>query len=472
MGCQSDANIGENLTFSITTHDPDTGVLTDADAAPAYRIYENETAVPILTGTMDLLDAVNTTGFYAETIAVSLANGFEDGKSYTIYITATVDGDTGGICYGFRARTATNADVADAIWDEILTSGTHNVAYSAGYRLRCLVLRQGQAQGGSTNSITLAAAESATNHIFNENIISLISGTGAGQTRLISEYDGGTKVAIVDKPWFTAPNATTFYEILPFSSIMLLDHGIAQAGAATSITLATTASATNDMYIGSVVYISSGTGLGQVRLITDYDGGTKVATVTDAWTTNPDVTSVYKVLPVGRVIVESLSAAAGDAIAADVWTYSPRTLTQAAAAVAAAVAGASISITRGDSLSVALTGLGSLAGYVSIDFTVKQSKHDTDDNAIIRIRKNASGLTDGLLRLNRADASLRSANGSITINSEPLGNITIALTAAETDDLAIGYNLYYDVQMITAAAVTTKTEGHCSVTADVTRLIA
>lgn len=101
MGCQTEVTIGDNLTFSITTHDPDTGVLTDADAAPIYRVYEDETAVPILTGTMTILDNANTTGFYTELIACTAANGFEIGRSYTIYIEATVDADTGGISYGF-----------------------------------------------------------------------------------------------------------------------------------------------------------------------------------------------------------------------------------------------------------------------------------------------------------------------------------------------------------------------------------
>ena len=103
MGCQSIVYVGSNLTFSITTHDPDTGELTDADAAPVYRVYEDETATAILTGTMAILDTANTTGFYTELIACTAANGFETGKTYTIYIAATVDGDTGGINYAFRA---------------------------------------------------------------------------------------------------------------------------------------------------------------------------------------------------------------------------------------------------------------------------------------------------------------------------------------------------------------------------------
>ena len=101
MSCQSRVTLGDNLTFTITTHDPDTGVLTDADAAPVYRVYENETAVAILTGTMAILDNAGTTGFYSELVACTAANGFEIGKSYNIYIAATVDSDTGGISYGF-----------------------------------------------------------------------------------------------------------------------------------------------------------------------------------------------------------------------------------------------------------------------------------------------------------------------------------------------------------------------------------
>ena len=103
MGCQAEIEIGDNLVFSICCHDPDTGVLTDADSAPAYRIYEDVTATPILTGTMAKLDDAGTTGFYAKLIAGTSGAGFENGKTYTIYIEATVDGDKGGICYSVRA---------------------------------------------------------------------------------------------------------------------------------------------------------------------------------------------------------------------------------------------------------------------------------------------------------------------------------------------------------------------------------
>lgn len=120
MGCPSEVDLGDNLVFSVTTHDADTGVLTDADANPAYRIYEDETAVPILTGTMAILDTVNTTGFYTELIACTTANGFEARKTYTIYIEAIVDGDTGGISYAFKVRSP-EAGAGAVTWTYTLT---------------------------------------------------------------------------------------------------------------------------------------------------------------------------------------------------------------------------------------------------------------------------------------------------------------------------------------------------------------
>ena len=104
MGCQTTVALGNNLTFTVVTHDPDTGVLTDADAVPAYRVYEDEIAVPILIGNMAFLDAVNTIGFYSELIACTALAGFQVGRSYNIYIVATVDADQGGITYGFTVE--------------------------------------------------------------------------------------------------------------------------------------------------------------------------------------------------------------------------------------------------------------------------------------------------------------------------------------------------------------------------------
>jgi len=102
--------IGDNLTFYAQFNDA-TLAATDATGSVAYRVYEEETGTPILTGTMSLLDDSNTTGLYSEQIAISTANGFEADKDYCIRIGATVSAIAqAGIRY-FTVR----ASAADAI---------------------------------------------------------------------------------------------------------------------------------------------------------------------------------------------------------------------------------------------------------------------------------------------------------------------------------------------------------------------
>lgn len=137
--------------------------------------------------------------------------------------------------------------------------------------------------------------------------------------------------------------------------------------------------------------------------------------------------------------------------------------------VVAAVNGTTITILRGDTFSGVLANIGALTDYVSIDFTVKEAYSKTDDEATIRIRKNASGVSDGLLRLNGA-AALSSALGSIAIDDLATGDITITLDETATDDLVCG-DYVYDLQVIKADSVKTKTYGKLSIVADITRAV-
>lgn len=106
--------IDDDLTFVCNTHTPSTGVATDADSVPVYRIYKDETGTPILTGNTAKLDDANTVGYYSEQIVLSAANGLEKGKTYTIYITATVGGIVGTMSHTFQI---VNVDITD-IYDQ------------------------------------------------------------------------------------------------------------------------------------------------------------------------------------------------------------------------------------------------------------------------------------------------------------------------------------------------------------------
>jgi len=173
MGCPSEVYVGDNLVFSVCTHDPDTGVLTDADAVPTYRVYEDETGTAISNGSMAKLDDSNTTGFYPDLLACTAANGYEVGKTYTIYVSATVDSDTGGIAYSFNANPLTSA-IASKLSSSASTivQGTvsHDVTASTTTVFYC-------------DDITEATA----NH-YKDRIVIFTSGAMANQMRPISAY--------------------------------------------------------------------------------------------------------------------------------------------------------------------------------------------------------------------------------------------------------------------------------------------
>lgn len=78
--------------------------------------------------------------------------------------------------------------------------------------------------------------------------------------------------------------------------------GTATAGAASTITLGTGASSSDNAYKDKTIRITSGKGAGQSAVISGYVGTTKVATVSVTWGTQPDSTSVYEIvsLPVNQ----------------------------------------------------------------------------------------------------------------------------------------------------------------------------
>ena len=71
------------------------------------------------------------------------------------------------------------------------------------------------AQAGGTSVITLDAAESDIDDLFSDLSLSIttIAGTGAGQTKTITAYNGTTKVLTVSGTWSVDPDNTTTYSI-------------------------------------------------------------------------------------------------------------------------------------------------------------------------------------------------------------------------------------------------------------------
>jgi hypothetical protein len=93
--------------------------------------------------------------------------------------------------------------------------------------------------------------------------------------------------------------AKTTIAVLNPRRLPVLRTGTAQAGANSTITLDSSASAIDDYYVGCWVNITNDTPsnvLGQARVIIDYVGSTKVATIQGTWGTNPSSSSTFEIL--------------------------------------------------------------------------------------------------------------------------------------------------------------------------------
>lgn len=113
-----------------------------------------------------------------------------------------------------------------------------------------------------------------------------------------------------------AVGGTVAAEVDILKEAVVVRRNTAQAGAAGTITLDAGASATDDFYNDAWVVLVGGTGAGQIRLASDYVGVTKVLSVAPNWTTAPDVTSVFIVLPAARVDLALWLGSAANALIA------------------------------------------------------------------------------------------------------------------------------------------------------------
>ena len=143
----------------------------------------------------------------------------------------------------------------------------------------------------STNNATAIVVKSSNNSVFIANLVPT-SGLNLANANVIGNISG-TSIRIAGYEHYS---------------------GFANAATSTSITLAFDATgANNEGYYGNtsnsnIVSIVSGTGAGQQRTISSYAAATRIATISSAWTTTPDATSVYSI---GRLTTTRFGDVAG-----------------------------------------------------------------------------------------------------------------------------------------------------------------
>lgn len=154
----------------------------------------------------------------------------------------------------------------------------------------------------------------------------------------------------------------------------------------------------------------------------------------------------------------------GGATAAEVWAYASRTLTQSSAQIAATVSGTTITLQRGDSLSIALTGLGSLTGNTKLWFGAKSDLNAVDATAELLVERTA-----GLLYIH-GQAPASAGSGVVTVDDAGAGNITITVDEVESRKLTKG-RYTYEVQSLISGNVRTHARGLLIVQEDAIRSV-
>jgi len=208
-------------------------------------------------------------------------------------------------CVGGEAVIRGNFKVTDG------SNGTVSIDTSSNYK--DTVINEGFAQGAGTgtNQIQLSANASSVDGIYDPGLLLILEGTGAGQSRYITQYDGTSKIATVHRDWKSgqSPDTTSKYQVIADPGGMHVNEGLAQGGTISTITLNPLASPNDNAYKNQFVFITSGTGADQVRRIKSYVGSTRIATLSEDWSCVPcipDTTSSYFIIPFACTEVQAI----------------------------------------------------------------------------------------------------------------------------------------------------------------------
>ena len=108
-------------------------------------------------------------------------------------------------------------DISDRVWDETLSGVEHNIATSAGRRLRQL----GDAVSGAvvdaspSNLSFISDVTNSYDNFYNDQYLRFTSGNLEGIVRIVRAYDSGTKRITVEEPLPVAPANGDDFDILP-----------------------------------------------------------------------------------------------------------------------------------------------------------------------------------------------------------------------------------------------------------------
>lgn len=115
----------------------------------------------------------------------------------------------------------------------------------------------------------------------------------SNEYRTVAAYSGSTRLATLSAP-FTVWAAGNSYSVRGEKSN---EQALIAAATPLAVTLPITASTDPDVYVGRFLYVQTGAAANQARVIAAYNGLTRTATVTPAFSPAPAPGDVYEILP-------------------------------------------------------------------------------------------------------------------------------------------------------------------------------
>lgn len=226
---------------------------------------------------------------------------------------------------GYSLGTTNMQSLVDDIWDELLTAASHNVSTSSGRRLRDItsdiIITGTTTTGNDRISIKLDNDANTLDRSYDPSIIAIVSGTGAGQSRQIWEYNGTTRTAYINRNWAIIPEDGAEYTITSNAGDTHVNEGLVSGATGSTLTLNALAATKDDIYKEQYAFISAGTGADDCHRIISYNGTTRVAVITGTWHDTPVANqSVYAILPAanpsgGTVDFVTLTGTIGQSLA-------------------------------------------------------------------------------------------------------------------------------------------------------------
>lgn len=209
-----DFNTSAAIYAKFTTYSPSTGAPAElgGGSGPSVVVYKDGSTTQSSAGVTLTTNFDGIAGLNHVAIDTSADGTFySSGGHFEIVIAnGTVGGvEVVGACVASFDLLKTIPTIVDLVWDEVLTAATHNVATSAGRRLRQIaslaITDSAVNDAAATTTSFVTSLTSAVDNFYNDQLLIFTSGALTGQAKPILDYNGTTKAVTIDEGFTSAP---------------------------------------------------------------------------------------------------------------------------------------------------------------------------------------------------------------------------------------------------------------------------